>query len=718
MHIGTRAPLRLTGASLMTAAILSFTLSLVAQTNPATRGRAITISDMIEMTRAPDFGRFEGDTTHRGIAHFSPDGKHFLIVLQSGNVLDNRNDFRAYLFDSETLSPITTPSKPIIAMASSSNRDAIRDIKWLDNDRFAFLGETPDQPSQVYTYSLSDQKLRVLTHHPTSIVQYDITPDARLLIFTADIPAGAVDREQTRRNEIVVSRQDLSDLLAGACATSWEKQLFVQSVGEAAVNIPIKDAILEIDPVSLSPDGRYGVVTTLVRDIPEVWKQYRSDPIQRLIAGFERWKVEYSPLGRNLLVDTRKYVAKTLLNSPVLGFTPVKWAANSRAVLIRQSYFPVEQGNPRRLRDKLDQTADLEVQVPSGTVHTITERDWPKNPNPPLEVTLEQDLNVPPKIYFTNSKTQQKQLLLDLNPQFASLSFGSVEILKWRVGDIELEGGLYLPPDYRIGKRYPLVIQTHGFEPREFSMDGRSEWSSGFAARALAARGIIVLQAFRFHDQFAEDRIASGADKRWGKTTVQSFRKLSTLAYERAIDALDRRGLIDRTRVGIVGFSRTFSFVGYALTHSKHRFAAASLVDGIDAGYFQYLVFPSLDAEQLNGGKAPFSRAGLQLWLRESPSFNLDKVQAPLRLVALQPFSPLECWEWFVGLRLQHKPVELIELPDASHLLVKPWEREVAQGGLVDWFAFWLKGEANNDPKKSQEFARWRRLSNLTRQSH
>jgi len=47
--------------------------------------------------------------------------------------------------------------------------------------------------------------------------------------------------------------------------------------------------------------------------------------------------------------------------------------------------------------------------------------------------------------------------------------------------------------------------------------------------------------------------------------------------YEGAIDYLDHRGLIDRTRAGIIGFSRTCYHVTYTLTHSNYKFA-----DGID----------------------------------------------------------------------------------------------------------------------------------------
>lgn len=170
-------------------------------------------------------------------------------------------------------------------------------------------------------------------------------------------------------------------------------------------------------------------------------------------------------------------------------------------------------------------------------------------------------------------------MLLDLNPQFSDLNFGKVEVVTWRATDgHEVQGGLFLPPNYEPGKRYPAVIQTHGFLTGKFYMDG--PWSSAFAARPLAATGIIVLQVgySTKHD-----------DSQFDNTPLEAPREMA--AYEGAIEYLDKRGLIDRNRVGIIGFSRTVYKVAYTLTHSTYRFGAATFADGISGGYYEYLLF-------------------------------------------------------------------------------------------------------------------------------
>jgi hypothetical protein len=124
--------------------------------------------------------------------------------------------------------------------------------------------------------------------------------------------------------------------------------------------------------------------------------------------------------------------------------------------------------------------------------------------------------------------------------------------------------------------------------------------------------------------------------------------------------------------------------------------------------------------EGIRSGGPPFG-ASLHVWLDEAPGFNLDKVSTPVRLEvhgdSYEGASVLGLWEWFSGLSRLTKPVEYILLPDAAHILIKPWERMVSQQGAVDWFCFWLNGEEDPDPAKADQYARWRELRKLQEQN-
>ena len=190
--------------------------------------------------------------------------------------------------------------------------------------------------------------------------------------------------------------------------------------------------------------------------------------------------------------------------------------------------------------------------------------------------------------------------------------------------------------------------------------------------------------------------------------------------YDSAIDFLAHKGLIDRDHVGIIGFSRTYWYVTYTLTHSKHHFAAAAVTDGVDYSYFQYMAFANSyqtwagEFDRVNGAP-PFGK-GLLKWLKVSPAFLMDKIETPLRIQTLGPGSLLGDWHWFSGLATLGKPVEMIYMPDGRHVLEKPWDRMISQQGNVDWFCFWLKGEEDPDPSKSEQYKRWHNLRALSAQ--
>ena len=83
-------------------------------------------------------------------------------------------------------------------------------------------------------------------------------------------------------------------------------------------------------------------------------------------------------------------------------------------------------------------------------------------------------------------------------------------------------------------------------------------------------------------------------------------------------------------------------------------------------------------------------------------------------VVAEGRISLLLMWEPYAGLRLLHKPVDLIMLNNHDeHILTNPAMRIASQGGSVDWFRFWLKDEEDPDPAKTEQYTRWRALRKL-----
>jgi dipeptidyl aminopeptidase/acylaminoacyl peptidase len=312
----------------------------------------------------------------------------------------------------------------------------------------------------------------------------------------------------------------------------------------------------------------------------------------------------------------------------------------------------------------------------------------------PFSLAVKQDLNTPPTLWATNSQTTKK--LWDPNPQLTTMDLGEASVVHWKdPSGYEWTAGLVKPPGYISGRRYPLVIQTHGFRPQEFISDG--SFTTAFAARPLASAGMIVLQISYDYDH----------------TNTSEEIPDQVRGFKSAIDRLASDGLIDPKRVGIIGFSRSCYHVEGALIDDPKLFAAAAITDGVDQSYMQYLLsgigLPNDPEYEKIYGTKPFGK-GLATWVREAPDFHLDRIQTPLKIEAIGQSSVLDEWEIYASLRMQKKPVEFVYIPDGQHILQKPLDRLASQQGNVDWFRFWLQGYEDPDPAKALQYSHWREL--------
>jgi dipeptidyl aminopeptidase/acylaminoacyl peptidase len=711
--------------------------------------RVVTVADAIGMSLflRPDEG---GPASKDDAALFSPDGSRFLILTERGNPERNTRVYSLFLFRSDAALQSLKPHL-LVFFSSSSNRPGIQDVKWLDNRWITFLGENPNEQQQLYVIDCDTEKWTKLTKHVTSLNSYAITADRERLFYTAHGKAQPFVDVKNKRQAVIVSNQPLSDLLVGEdrYRSNVINELFSKRRrDEHEVQIKTKGDLTE-ELLWLSPNGRYVIVRTSVQEIPESWKAYEyEDVLLQFVTRGRRVKGAFSNVYRYELIDTGSGKSEFLIDAP-LAYEDLDliWAFDSSAIVISGTYLPLDVSDPAERKKRESTKFVVEVKIPSREIVPITSKnlkllrwdsgagkllgresgvpsgklleyqknssDWKEievdkreaTNGTQIEVTVDESMNTPPRLFAKNIKSGQKLLLSDPNPQFKNFEFGRVEEVGFKASDgRQVKAGLYRPPDYVPGKRYPLIIQTHGWDPQRFWMDG--PYSTAYAARPLADKGFVVLQV---------------DDEDWKKLGTSQEVQEAVAVYEGGIDYLDGLGLIDRARVGIIGFSRSGLFAQYALTHSKYHFAVATLADISDAGYFRYLALLNVsseaatDSEGINGG-VPFGD-GLAAWIRNSPGFSLDKVTAPIRMEADNPMSLFFEWEWFAGLSRLTKPVDLIYIPDGSHALVKPCERLTSQQGDVDWFCFWLKGEEDPDPAKAKQYARWRELRKLQQEN-
>lgn len=402
--------------------------------------------------------------------------------------------------------------------------------------------------------------------------------------------------------------------------------------------------------------------------------------------------VEMSSNKANCIVFSRDASDVSKENPAPLRLDDLKFGANNDEVILHLSR-PQEKRNQTEWY-RLSQGSWILSKVSNGDLDaTSPGSDTAITPSD-VSIRVKQTLNDPPALWALDGISGREKKLWDPNPQLANIRMGKVSIYRWKdKSGHEWAGGLVMPVEYVPGHRYPLVIQTHGFEDSQFMTDG--EYPTAMAARPLASAGIIVLQVPTNKTKYLELEEAH----------------LQVLGYEAAIDSLTTEGLVDPKRVGIVGFSRTCLYVETALIEDSDRYAAAVIADGVDNSYMQTLMFDvgrESQAQRIYDA-APFG-AGLKRWLQFAPDFQLDRVHTPLMITAIAPYSVLQEWEIYSSLYQQKKPVDFIFFRNGQHILQRPLERLASQQGTVDWFRFWLQDYEQPHPEDRDEYARWQTL--------
>jgi dipeptidyl aminopeptidase/acylaminoacyl peptidase len=710
---------------------------------------------------------------------FSPDRRWFFVLSERGRSDVNRPEsslriYRAESVDSFVLDPKVKVVLPgwVILRSTYTEGPIISDVRWLaDSTGLVFLSKTATGNNQLFLATLRARTIVPLTPKSQHVTGFDVK-SARRFVYTALSPlirTRAVAKD--RGIETVATGQSLASLIFPEerwnssespydLSELWVvlngKQLRVQDA-MAGSTIPIHQEGQRA--LTMSPDGRKVVTVLSVKTVPPRWEAlYKpstpSSPYR--VRGGSQDPNAFSgqnQIGEYVSIDVATGTATPLTDAPIgntagwVGVSSADWSADGQRVVLSDTFINPSQ---QAIADPVLQPCVAIVEVsthrascvdsikgiidPSaleswrvycvrfdsrdghsvivnysghlfityershdGTWTIASSRATDSSQNPDISAFIKEDLNDPPLLVAVDKRSMRSRVIWDPNPQLKNIRLGQVRLFRWKdhTGH-DWEGGLYLPPEYVPGKRYPVVIQTHGFEEHSFRPSGA--FTTTFAAQELAGSGLVVLQV---EDCGVRDSPEEG--------TCQ------VAGYEAAVQQLSAMGLIDRERVGIIGFSRTCYYVLQALTASNLQFKAASITDGVNEGYLQYMTRVDENGNALAReyesmiGAVPFGQ-GLQQWIKQSPDFNMERVDTPLQVVALGRRSVLFMWEPYAALRFLKRPVDLVLINSDEHILSNPDARAISQGNTVDWFRFWLQGYEDPDPRKSRRYRLWRRM--------
>jgi len=649
----------------------------------------------------------------------------------------------------------------------------IRAVRWADSRTLVFLARVADAPVQVYRLDVHTRQLVQLTHETHPIVSFAVSGDLRRVLYAVQWPNPPMPEGA---HSVVVGNQSFWSVKFGQHDLRSQHRFYRYFVVESGSKLPprpLGDAFAEgslSEPrVSMSPDGRWAL-------LPHYEPQRQLEWAQRypLVDEMSR---RYGPslgidpqgyFSRPSGYVARRMVAYRLADGRVQTVLDAPddaspgggqrrqdrlWQGDGQSVVLAGTHLPPDPSRAAAAGSHIveywpDSGRWEVIAALAGRLQEVHEwggigfvaidgerrrrfarragggwREVDAGVGDPVParggwtLRIDEGLNQPPDIVATSGGRSVR--LTALNPQFAAARWGTMRPYSWqdnkgRRWDGGLMGGSGAQSEMTGRGRWPLVIQTYGFVPDRFYLDGPNVglgYTSGFAGRAFVREGLLVL---------AMPWRASGAAPADERDGVQAFME----GVRGAVDALVGEGLVDAARVGIMGWSATGERVLNLVTFSGLPIRAASLLDGDANTLFALSVtYGASDSiwvrrERINDG-LPFGQS-LQRWIQNDPSLHTDCVRTALRIETYGPWV-LNNWDIYALLRRQYKPAEMVVIPGGTHSLSRPAERMVSLQGNVDWYRFWLKGEERTQvllPAETTEslraqYARWREMEAL-----
>jgi hypothetical protein len=335
------------------------------------------------------------------------------------------------------------------------------------------------------------------------------------------------------------------------------------------------------------------------------------------------------------------------------------------------------------------------------------------------------DTETPPQLFAYQVGQKEVHVFAKLNPQFENLTLAHPEEVHWQTSTgFDASGLLLLPIGYLKGTKYPLVIQTKPFGG--FFVCSFGNFPS-FAPQPIANAGIMYLGSIptKGSTQREEDFISKGYPGYQGGGGIAEA-AFEMDYWDSAVRALERQGLVDSRKVGIIGFSRTGWHTEFILAHSDIHYQAATVADNVQFSLGEYWMghdagtFKMYDSTY---GGPPYGPT-LKNWLDYSISFNLDKIRTPLLMEQMgygipydrpdaPPYSLVSSFEVFSGLNRLSKPVELYYYPNEGHTPEHPQARLATMQRNLDWYCFWLQGYERPSPEDPNQYPRWHKLRDL-----
>lgn len=639
---------------------------LVARAGPAADPRRFALDDLDRLVRLSD-------------PHLSSDGKRVVLVVARANPAENRRD----------------PELVEVDVATGAQRVLLRDRRGLRAPRFspagdavAFLAEGDGQTPQLHVLA-GETAFRVLTATTGGVESFAWSPDGTALAFSAPDPTEPRTGAERFQDAFEVGNNGFLERAAPRPAHLW---IVPASGGEARRVTRGGFSLatsLSASPLSFSPDGRFAAFARTITprsgdtDSSRVHVADVATGLQRRITlrPGQETAPAFSPDGAHVAFlhprDGDPANLNEVVVAPATGgdgrvvtreldrsITSAQWM-DARTLLIganegtRSALFVQPLVGPARRVD-LGPVVGLDDATRAGTGSLAF---------------VGSEAGRPAELYVLETATAAPRRLTDFHGEIATLALGRSEGISWPTDDgLLADGVVTFPPDFTPSRAWPLVLKIHG-GPTDASNE-----SFDPLVQLLAAKGWIVLQPnYRGSDNRGnafQRAIVAGAGEGPGRDVMAG------------IEALAKRGYVDRSRLAVSGWSYGGFMTGWLIGRYPEAFRVA-VMGAAALDLFDMWSLSDLSAQPrhaLTG--SPFEPARQAHFREQSPLTHAAKVVTPTLILSNAEDARVavtQSYKFFRALRDRGVDTRFFVYPTGGHSPVGPVRQKDVYRRWISW---------------------------------